>query len=326
MKNDCIMKKFFHYILMAAFLGGTVPFTSCSDDEENQLNEWNMGYISLLPVDYLRPIPSFNLTHSVDNGVQGEVSIDVMATLQKPTSADVKVKISATCEGINAEHISVSDAVIKAGATKSEPVTVSITDWSDIAGNTDDVEYTLNIKIAGIETVATEVTNGEFNQAMAIKINKEHAKREGFLSYGMPENSTLMDSNNRGNWGWTYSSPSNTPVENQGNAAIDATGKSDLASNAPYTIVVDFKESLNITGIYTYAYAGNYAPKKVEIYTSEDGVQWTPSLGEVVLNKESQQNITFKEAIQTRYIKYEMLELMSGRVSLWYLLPYLAKE
>ena len=321
------MKKFFHYILMAAFIGGTIPFTSCNDDE-NQLNEWNMSYVSLLPVNYLRPIPSFKLTHSVDNGIQGEVSYDVMATLQKPASADVKVKISATCEGINAEHINVSDAIIKAGNTKSDPVTISITDWSDIAGNTDDVEYTLNIKVAGIETTATEVTNGEFNQAIAVKINKEHAKREGFLSYGTPENSTLMDQNKRGDWGWTYSSPTNTAIENQGNVKIDGTGTSDLASNAPFTIVVDFKESLKITGVSTQSYSsyGTYSPKKVEIYTSEDGVQWTPSLGDVTLSTTGTQNIAFKEAVQTRYLKYEMLQIVSSRVSLLSLLPYLANE
>lgn len=35
------MKKFFQYILMAAFIGGTVPLASCDDDEE-VLNEWDM--------------------------------------------------------------------------------------------------------------------------------------------------------------------------------------------------------------------------------------------------------------------------------------------
>lgn len=56
------MKKFFQYILMAAFIGGTVPLTSCDDDEE-VLNEWDMTYVSLLQADYLRPVPTtFNLT------------------------------------------------------------------------------------------------------------------------------------------------------------------------------------------------------------------------------------------------------------------------
>lgn len=47
------MKKFFHYILMAALIGGVIPFISCSDDDET-INEWNLSYISLLPVDYLK--------------------------------------------------------------------------------------------------------------------------------------------------------------------------------------------------------------------------------------------------------------------------------
>lgn len=320
------MNKFFHYILMTAFLGSIVPFTSCSDEEDGSPNEWNMGYISLLPVDYLRPTPSFTLTHSIDNGIQGEVNFDVMATIQKPVSEDVNVKISATCEGISAEYINVSDALIKAGTTKSDPVTVSITDWSDIAGNIDDAEFTLNIKIAGIETAATEVTNGEFNQAMVLKIRKEHAKREGFLSYGEPANSILADYNNRGNWAWTFSGKTNVPIENQGNTIIDGSGASDLASNAPFTIIVDFKEPLRISGVYTMAWGSNYGVKNAEVYLSEDGLQWNPSLGEVTLNAEKDQKITFKEAVQARYIKYEMLEITSGRVSLWYFLPYLANE
>lgn len=54
------MKKFFHYILMAALIGGAIPFTSCSDDDKT-INEWNMAYVSLLPADYLRPMPTFTL-------------------------------------------------------------------------------------------------------------------------------------------------------------------------------------------------------------------------------------------------------------------------
>ena len=61
------MKKFFHYILMAALIGGVIPFISCSDDDET-INEWNLSYISLLPVDYLKPLTTeFNLGHSVNN-------------------------------------------------------------------------------------------------------------------------------------------------------------------------------------------------------------------------------------------------------------------
>lgn len=82
------MKKFFYYILMAALIGGTIPFTSCSDDDET-MNEWNMAYVSLLPVDYLKPMPTFILDHFTGKGIEGTVAIDVMATLQKPLDHDV---------------------------------------------------------------------------------------------------------------------------------------------------------------------------------------------------------------------------------------------
>ena len=109
---------------MAAFIGGTISFSSCNDDDENQLNEWNMSYVSLLPADYLRPIPSFTLKHIIDKGIEGSVEFQVMATLQKPASQDVSVNIDATCDGIAADKIVKSSdaAIIKAGDLKSEDI------------------------------------------------------------------------------------------------------------------------------------------------------------------------------------------------------------
>lgn len=48
--------------------------------------------------------------------------------------------------------------------------------------------------------------------------------------------------------------------------------------------------------------------------------------GNVTLSSSSTQNIAFKEAVQARYLKYEMLQIVSSRVSLLSLLPYLANE
>lgn len=47
------MKKFLRYILVAAISSCIIPFSSCSDDDENAVNEWNMTYVSLLPTNYL---------------------------------------------------------------------------------------------------------------------------------------------------------------------------------------------------------------------------------------------------------------------------------
>lgn len=125
------MKKFLRYILVAAISSCIIPFSSCSDDDENAVNEWNMTYVSLLPTNYLKPIQTVTLDHFTGKDIEGTVAMDVMATIQKAASNDITVDISATCEGISSEKITMSSnkAVIKAGSTKSEPVSISITDW-----------------------------------------------------------------------------------------------------------------------------------------------------------------------------------------------------
>lgn len=92
------MKKFFHYILMAALIGGVIPFTSCSDDDET-INEWNLSYISLLPVDYLKPLTTeFNLTHSEGIGIEGKVDFQFIAVASKPVDQDIAVDIEVTTD------------------------------------------------------------------------------------------------------------------------------------------------------------------------------------------------------------------------------------
>mgnify|MGYP000680649637 CR=1 FL=1 len=81
---------------MAAFLGGTIPFSSCNDDDENQLNEWNTTYISLLPEDYLKPlVTDFNLTHAEGVGVEGNVEFQFVATASKVVEQDVTIGITS---------------------------------------------------------------------------------------------------------------------------------------------------------------------------------------------------------------------------------------
>lgn len=313
------MKKFFHYIMMAALLGGTVPFVSCSDDDENQLNEWNMSYVSLLPVDYLRPVPSFTLKHITDKGIEGSVEFEVMATLQKAVGQDVTVSIDAVCDGIGADKIVKSGdaAVIKAGSLKSEPVTISITDWSDIESVEEAADYTLNVKIAGISTSSPEITNSEFNQSIAVKINKEQAKREKFLFFGqVPGNSTLHT--NVRDWDFAFMDG----VENPDANTVAGTGGSDVATNGtPFWVTVDFKEVKKVTGIKTAHWGPGYAPSKIEILTSDNGSTWK-SLGEVETSGNTQ-NIAFKNTVETRYLKYQMITVPS-RVDITQLHVYMA--
>lgn len=63
-------------------MSAMIPFfSSCSDDDS--VNEWDMSYVSLLPADYLRPTPSFTLKHVEEEGIEGSVEFQFMATTQK---------------------------------------------------------------------------------------------------------------------------------------------------------------------------------------------------------------------------------------------------
>ena len=85
-------------------MSAMIPFfSSCSDDDS--VNEWDMSYVSLLPADYLRPTPSFTLKHVEEEGIEGSVEFQFMATTQKAVAQDINVNIDATCDGISADKI-----------------------------------------------------------------------------------------------------------------------------------------------------------------------------------------------------------------------------
>lgn len=314
------MKKFFQYMLMAAFIGGTASFTSCSDDDDNQLNEWNMSYVSLLQSDYLKPIESFTLKHVEGEGIEGSVEYKVMATLNKPTTQDVTVNITATCDSISADKVVLSSntAVIKAGETKSEDVTISITDWSDITTDAE-CDMVLTIQLDGVSTTAADVANSEFNQSIKVNIKKEQAKPEEFLFFGYaPENSTLMT--NRTDWTFGFMEG----VENPNSNTVAGTGGSDVATNGvPFWVSVDFGEVYNVTGIQTRHWGAGYAPKEIEVFTSDNGTDWKSM--NTVKTSGRIQYITFKEPRATRYLKYQMITV-PARVDITALYVYVANE
>ena len=119
------MNKVFQSIIIT-LMSAMIPFfSSCSDDDS--VNEWDMSYVSLLPADYLRPTPSFTLKHVEEEGIEGSVEFQFMATTQKAVTQDINVHYSVTCDGIDANKINLSakNLLIKAGSTASEPITLS---------------------------------------------------------------------------------------------------------------------------------------------------------------------------------------------------------
>lgn len=296
------MKKFFHYILMAAFIGGTISFTSCSKDDET-INEWNMNYISLLPVDYLRPLSNeFNLTHAEGTGVEGTIEFQFMAKASRAVEQDVTIDIELTTNiPVSKDKIVLSSqkAIIKVGQTQSEPIELSITDFSELADIKEAAEYTLDIKMKSISTNATGVAFGDINQEFAFVVKKTAEKPKQEVLVKTPQE-----------WIFTFMEG----VENPDANSVAGTGSSDVATNGvPFWLTVDFKTVKTVTGIQTAHWGGAYAPTKVELFESENGKDWV-SIG-VFETSGSVQDIKFENRIDTRYLKYQMIDV-PGRVDI----------
>lgn len=294
------MKKIFQFILITAMIGGMAPIlSSCSDDDK--INEWNMSYVTLLPADHLRPVPSFTLKHVEEEGIEGAVEFQFLAKVQRVASQDVKVIVNATCDGIPADKINLTTTtlLIKAGTTTSEPATLTITDWSELVGNMDAADFILKIKVAGIETTGADVTSSNLHQEIVIKISKTAEKKK---------ESVLLT--NASDWIFTFMEG----VENPDANSVAGTGGSDVATNGiPFWFTVDLKQMKTVTGIQTVHWAAAYAPSKVEIFTSENGREWV-SIGQMN-TKGKTQTIIFNERVKTRYLKYQMITV-PGRVDI----------
>lgn len=293
------MKKFFRYILMAALVGGTVPFISCNDDEES-MNEWEMTYLSLLPADYLKPVVTeFNLTHSEGAGIEGSVEFEFMVTASKAVEQDVSIQIdTAFTLPVSPEKVSLSaqTAVIKAGKTQSEPISLSITDWSELLSVKEAAEYTLDITMSGMNTANSGVVFGEFNQKFTLKISKAAEKPKEEVLVCTPKE-----------WIFTFMDG----VENANSNSVAGTGSADVATDGkPFWFTVDFKSVKTITGIQTNHWGEGYAPTKIELFTSENGESWN-SLGQFDTNGKTPQTIKLDERVDTRYLKYQMINVPS---------------
>ena len=101
-----------------------------------------------------------------------------------------------------------------------------------------------------------------------------------------------------------------TGVENSASNSVAGTGTNDVATNGvPFWLTVDFKEVKNVTGVQTTHWGAEYAPSKVEIFSSENGDDWV-SIGQWD-TKGRTQTITFDERVKTRYLKYQMITVPS---------------
>ena len=122
------------------------------------------------------------------------------------------------------------------------------------------LKYTLNINVAGIESVASDVVLSDLHKSLSVKIQKKEEREEDLLFFGKaPENSTL--NTDITNWVFTFMDG----VENAAANSVNGKGGGDVATNGtPFWLTVDLKEVKNVTGIQTSHWGGGYCPTKLK--------------------------------------------------------------
>lgn len=291
------MKKIAKYILTTlALLVILLPFvSSCSDDKE--VSEWDMNYVSLMPTDHLKPIQTFSLRDVEDIGIEENVEFEFVASILKTSEQDIMVNIDVQSEKISPENIQLTSktALIKAGATRSEAITLNISNWSDFAEIKEEVEETLKISISSIDAQDSDIRLSEMYDEIGLKIVKSERK---------PREVRLL--RNVTDWTFTFMDG----VENPGSNTVAGTGGSDVATNGvPFWFTVDLGEVKDIVGVLTQHWGAAFAPTKVELFISENNSDWT-SVG-VFDTSGGTQTIQFEKQFKTRYVKYQMITVPS---------------
>lgn len=174
-------KKSFVYILLIVLMGAVIPLASCDDDDLTTAqsgSKWNTTYVTLHSSNYLKPLPSFTLNHSRENGVEGKVNFQYIVMTSKAATHDIIVDVEIECNipiSNSKIELSASNLKIKSGENKSEPVTLNISDWSELESIKDKQDYVLTIKMKNITSQDKNISEGEFNTKIVLSIIKEPA-------------------------------------------------------------------------------------------------------------------------------------------------------
>lgn len=297
------MKKYYKLMTMAVCLIGSLSFVSCNDDDDE--NEWNATYVYLERTDNLAKPKTFNLTHEPTGEIGGdEITMTFTAKTQKPVSSDVTVEleVASGSEAFKVDQIKIDSpkAVIKAGQQVSEVITINV-DRSIFSGIDDKINYAFNVSISKMTTDNSNTFISKNLKALHATINKPAYLN---LKKGTPENSQLWQANTE----WNIVFQDGIKIDNLDKNAIIGNSGDDVATDGiPFWFTVDFKEVKTVNGIQTEHWGDNFAPTQIEVFRSENGSTWK-SMG--ILNTSGYtQDITFINPIQTRYLKYQMLEV-----------------
>lgn len=172
------MKLFFIKTVILAlglFLG-----TSCEDeiDTAQPGSKWNTTYVTVHPKDYLTPLKTISLPHSKEGGIKYDFSFQFILKTSKPVSSDVAAQVVIEHNlPIDRDKIvlSSSQIMVKAGESQSNPVSLCISDWSDLENFQDKQEYNLQIKVEDLLSREKDIALGDYYRDIKLLIVKQAA-------------------------------------------------------------------------------------------------------------------------------------------------------
>ena len=288
------MRNYWNKLAFAAVALLATGFAACSEEEE--ANEWNSNYVYLKPTYLGHETASFTLGHN-GSGITGKIPETTFnVALYEPSNQDVTVELTVeSSENLPADKVQLSSvtATIPAGQTMSDLITVSIPDWSFQAENRTKTEYKSAVKIASAQG---KVLISQRSQ-IAFKVLKNAFVN---LASGTPEGALIPD---RTVWKFTIQ----PGVENADNPGVLIDGKNtDVAVNSGvFWIQVDLTKTTTVTGVRTGSFGSSYAPRRIELATSDNGSDWV-SHGELATSGTTQ-TTKFLAPVTCRYIKYNII-------------------
>lgn len=286
------MKKINQLILIVALNIVLTPLIYSCTDSDDSINEWDMSYVTLLPADYLAPVPIYTLKHEEDEDIEGNVEFQFVAAVSKMAKQDIKVYFDFECDGFSSDKVKATAdyLIVKAGTKTSDTITISVTNWDELEDIKEATDYTLKIRLKDIETTAADVSRSIYYQNIVLNITKDAEKLKP---------SVLLS--NAKDWTFTFMEG----VENSESNSVSGGSTSAVTSIAPLWLTVDIKEVKTVTGIMTYHGSKN-SPTKVEILSSENGKDWV-TIGQFNTGGFIQK-VDFNKRVKTQYLKYQMID------------------
>lgn len=299
------MKKYWNKLVFVTLSLLAVGAVSCDDDEV--ADEFSARYVYLMPEHLGMLTKNVTLTHTGD-GISGpETQTTFTICLNRPVEQDVTIGLETALNEVLPEDkvtLSSPSVTIPAGKTVSEPVTVSVSDWSFAVENKLKTEYKVTVKVA---SAGAGVKIGQ-QKEVYLDITKN-----AFLNLASASSATVKGKQiaDRKAWVITLQDGCEGPASN----LVDGSTGSDVARNGVFWVQIDLGAKTNISALYTRHWGAAYAPRMIEVYTSDDGDNWM-SQGQIARSG-NQQYTNLISPVEARYIKYDIVtNASSGRTDI----------